>query len=148
MAVSEFEQMQRISAVIAASRPTAAQQKEIKAFIAAYKPGQSLPTDGTGQYATPIAYGIALSGQLLNDLSSLKPIPLSSDNQAVLNSWKKVVDPPNLSDIYERLMTGAQGDSQLALRNMVRMQEELVDAQKAQVSYLVMPPGWSSSQLP
>ncbi len=147
-AVSEFEQMQRISAVIAASRPTAAQQKEIRAFITAYKPGQTLPADSTQQYATPIAYGIALSGQLLTDLSSLKPVPLSGDNQSVLDSWKKVVDPPNLSDIYERLMTGAQSDPQLALRNMVRMQQELVDAQQAEVSYLVMPPGWNSSQLP
>jgi chromosome segregation ATPase len=147
-AVSEFEQMQRISAVVAASRPSSAQQKEIQAFITAYKPGQTLPTDNTQQYATPIVYGIALSGRLLTDLSSLKPVHMSSDNQALMNSWAKVVDPPNLSIIYERLMTGAQTDPQLALRNMTRMQQELVDAQKAQVSYLVMPPGWSSSQLP
>ena len=147
-AVSEFEQMQRISAVVAASRPTSAQQKEIQAFVTAYKPGQALPTDATQQYTTPVVYGIALAGRLLTDLSSLKPIHMSSDNQALMSNWKKVVDPPNLSVIYERLMTGAQTDPQLALRNMTRMQQELVDAQKAQVSYLVMPPGWSSSQLP
>ena len=80
-AASEFEQMQRISTVVAASRPTAAQQKEVQAFISAYKPGQSLPTDGTQPYATPIVYGIALSGRLLTDLSSLKPVHMSSDNQ-------------------------------------------------------------------
>lgn len=147
-AVSEFEQMQRISAVIAASRPTVAQQKEIKTFVSAYKPGQSLPTNSTEKYTVPIVYGIALSGRLLTDLSSLKPLHMSSDNQAIMDIWKKVVDPPNLSVIYERLMTGAQSDPQLTLRNMIRMQEELVDAQKAQVSYLVMPPGWGSDQLP
>jgi chromosome segregation ATPase len=147
-AVSEFEQMQRISAVVAASRPTAAQKKEIQTFIAAYKPGQTLPADGTERYTTPIIYGIALSGRLLTDLSVLKPLHMSSDNQALMNAWKKVVDPPNLSIIYERLMTSAQADPQLALSTMVRMQEELIDAQKSQVSYLVMPPGWSSGQLP
>src|SRR6266568_2913937 len=148
VAVSEFEQMQRISAVVAASRPTAAQQREVQTFITAYKPGQILPTGNTQQYATPIVYGIALSGRLLTDLSSLKAVHMSSDNQALMNSWKKVVDPPNLSIIYEQLMTGAQSDPQLALRNMIRMQQELIDAQKSQVSYLVMPPGWSDSQLP
>jgi len=147
-AVSEFEQMQRISAVVAASRPTAAQQKEIQAFTTAYKPGQTLPTDNTQRYATPIVYGIALSGRLLTDLSSLKTIHMSSDNQALMDKWKKVIDPPNLSLTYEQLMTGAQSDPQLALRNMIRMQQELIDAQKSQISYLVMPPGWSSSQLP
>ncbi len=147
-AVSEFEQMQRISAVVAASRPTAEQQQQVKAFVSAYQPGQNIPANDTQQYIAPIVYGIALSGRLLTDLPSLKPLHMSSDNQAVMNNWKKVIDPPNLSVIYERLMTGAQSDPQLALRNMIRMQEELVDAQKAQVSYLVMPPGWSNSQLP
>jgi hypothetical protein len=148
-AVSEFEQMQRISAVVAASRPTSAQQKEIQTFVAAYKPGQTLPTDSnTERYTTPIIYGISLSGRLLTDLSVLKPVHMSSDNQALMNNWEKVVDPPNLSVIYERLMTSAQTDPQLALSTMTRMQQELVDAQKSQVSYLVMPPGWSSSQLP
>jgi len=146
-AVSEFEQMQRISAVIQASRPTSAQQQAVQAFIAAYQPGQTVPADSTQPYVTPIVYGISLSGRLLTDLSSLKKIPLSSDDQILLNSWKRIVDPPNLSEIYQRLMTSAQGQPQLALRNLIRMQQELVDAQKAQVSYLVMPPGWGANQL-
>lgn len=146
-AVSEFEQMQRISAVIAASRPTSAQQTAVQAFVTAYKPGQTLPTDSTEAYITPIVYGIALSGRLLTDLSSLKHVHMSSDTQALMDTWAKVVDPPNLTDIYQQLMTSAQSETQLSLRNMIRMQQELVDAQKAQVSYLVMPPGWSSPQL-
>ena len=146
-AVAEFEQMQRISSVIAASRPTSTQQSAIQTYIASYQPGQTVPADSIQPYVTPIVYGIALSGRLLNDLSSLKTLPMSSDDQALLNSWKKIVDPPNLSDIYQKLMTSASSDPQLALRNLIRMQQELVDGQKAQVSYLVMPPGWGTNQL-
>ena len=146
-AVAEFEQMQRISSVIAASRPTSTQQSAIQTYIASYQPGQTIPADSIQPYVTPIVYGIALSGRLLNDLSSLKTLPMSSDDQALLNSWKKIIDPPNLSDIYQKLMTSASSDPQLALRNLIRMQQELVDGQKAQVSYLVMPPGWGTNQL-
>ena len=146
-AVSEFEQMQRISAVIAASRPTAAQQQAVQTYLRGYQPGQMVPTDSTQQYVTPVVYGIALSGRLLNDLSSLNGVHMNSDDQKLFTKWKAIVDPPNLSDIYQRLTTAAQDQPQLSLRSLTRMQQELVAAQQAQVSYLVMPPGWSTNEL-
>jgi DNA repair exonuclease SbcCD ATPase subunit len=145
-AVSEFEQMQRISAVVAASRPTTAQKQVIQAYLRSYQPGQTVPADNQ-QYVAPVVYGIALSGRLLNDLRSLSGVHMSSDNQQLFNKWKAIVDPPNLSDIYQRLTTAAQDQPQLSLRSMTRMQQELVAAQQAQVSYLVMPPGWGTAQL-
>lgn len=146
-AVSEFEQMQRISAVVAASRPTAAQKQVIQAYLRNYQPGQMVPADSSQQYVTPVVYGIALAGKLLNNLSSLDGVHMSGDNQQLFNKWKAIVDPPNLSDIYQRFTTAAQDQPQLSLRNLTRMQQELVAAQQAQVSYLVMPPGWDTGQL-
>ena len=146
-AVSEFEQMQRISAVVAASRPTAAQQQAVQTYLRGYQPGQVVPADSTQQYVTPVVYGIALSGRLLSDLRSLSGVPMNGDDQKLFNKWKAIVDPPNLSDIYQQLTTAAQDQPQLSLRSMTRMQEELVAAQQAQISYLVMPPGWGTAQL-
>ncbi|MGC1176996.1 MAG: hypothetical protein WA843_02900 [Candidatus Saccharimonadales bacterium] len=146
-AVSEFEQMQRISAVIAASRPSTTQKQVIQAYLRGYQPGQTVPADDNQQYVTPVVYGIALSGELLRNLRSLSGVHMSGDNQQLFHKWKAIVDPPNLSDIYQRLTTAAQDQPQLSLRNLTRMQQELVAAQQAQVSYLVMPPGWGTAQL-
>jgi hypothetical protein len=145
--VAQFGQLQRISAVITASRPTAAQQQAVQAFLARYTAGQTVPDTDIHQYVTPIVDGVVLSGQLQVNLPSLNTIHMSGDDQALFDSWKGVLDPPNLSVTYQRLMTGAQSQPALHLRILTTTQQELVDAQKAQVAYLVMPPGWSADQL-
>src|SRR5258708_2540887 len=43
-------------------------------------------------------------------------------------------------------MTGAQSQPALHLRVLTTVQQEMVDAQKAQIAYLVMPPGWNTDQ--
>ncbi len=146
-AVAEFEEMQRIATVIAAARPTAAQKQAIQAFLASYKAGQAVPSSDVQPYIAPIVYGVSLSGRMLTDLPSLDGLRMSSDDQAMFDRWKGVIDPPNLSDVYQRFITEAQNQPDLHLRTLTRMQTELVDAQKAQVDYLVMPPGWSVDQL-
>jgi len=115
--MAQFEQMQRISAVITASRPSSAQQQAIQNFLASYTAGQSIPNNDIHQYVTPIVEGVLLSGQLQVNLPSLNAIHMSSDDQALFDSWKGVLDPPNLSDTYKKLMTGAQ--SQPALHRCV-----------------------------
>jgi len=145
--VAQFEQMQRISAVVSASRPTAAQQQAIQAFLAGYTAGQTVPNNDIHQYVTPIVDGVLLSGQLQANLGSLNALRISSDDQALYDSWKGVLDPPNLSDTYQKLMTDAGSQPALHLRILTTTQQELIDAQKAQVAYLVMPPGWSTDQM-
>jgi chromosome segregation ATPase len=145
--VAQFEQMQRISAVISASRPSAAQQQAIQAFLSSYSAGQTVPDSDIHQYVTPIVDGVLLSGQLQANLSSLNGLRMGSDDQALYVSWKGVLDPPNLSDTYQKLMTDAGAQPALHLRILTATQQELIDAQKAQVAYLVMPPGWSTDQM-
>jgi DNA repair exonuclease SbcCD ATPase subunit len=145
--VAQFEQMQRISAVISASRPTAAQQQTIQAFLANYTAGQTVPDNDIRQYVTPIVDGVLLSGQLQANLTSLNALRMTTDNQALYDSWKGVLDPPNLSYTYQKLMTDAGSQPALHLRILTTTQQELIDAQKAQVAYLVMPPGWSTDQM-
>lgn len=145
--VAQFEQMQRISAVISASRPTAAQQQAVQAFLANYTAGQTVPDNDIHQYVTPIVDGVLLSGQLQANLTSLNSLHMGSDDQALYDSWKGVLDPPNLSDTYQKLMTDAGSQPALHLRILTATQQELIDAQKAQVAYLVMPPGWSTEQM-
>jgi chromosome segregation ATPase len=144
---AQFEEMQRISAVLTASRPTDAQKKTIQTFLADYKAGQQLPSTDIQPYVTPIVYGMALSGQLQGNLLSLSSIRMNTDDQALFDSWKGVLDPPNLSDTYQRLMTDAQNQPALHLRNLTQTQAELTAAQKAQIVYLVMPPGWDVNKL-
>ena len=144
--IAQFEQLQRISAVITASRPTAAQQKSIQAFLSTYTAGKTVPDNDIYRYITPIVDGVLLSGQLQVNLPSLNAIHMGSDDQALFDSWKGVLDPPNLTDTYQKLMTGAQSQPALHLRILTTTQQEMVDAQKAQVAYLVMPPGWNTDQ--
>lgn len=144
--VAQFEQLQRISAAITASRPTADQQKAVQAFLANYTAGQAVPDNDIRQYVAPIINGMLLSGQLQVNLPSLNALHMNSDDQALFVSWKGVLDPPNLSDTYQKLMTGAQSQPALHLRVLTAVQQEMIDAQKAQVAYLVMPPGWNTDQ--
>jgi len=144
---AQFEEMQRISAVLTASRPTAEQKQAIQAFLTSYKPGQQTASSDIQPYVTPIVYGMALSGQLQGNLLSLSAVRMNSDDQALFDTWKVVLDPPNLSDTYQTLMTDAQSQPALHLRNLAQTQAELTAAQKAQVTYLVMPPGWGVNQL-
>lgn len=144
--VAQFEQLQRISAVITASRPTSAQQKAVQAFLANYTAGQAVPNNDIHQYVAPIVDGVLLSGQLQVNLPSLNALHMTSDDQALFVSWKGVLDPPNLSDTYQKLMTGAQSQPTLHLHILTAVQQEMVDAQKAQIAYLVMPPGWNTNQ--
>ncbi len=144
---AQFEEMQRISAVLTASRPTDAQKQAIQSFLGSYKAGTQVPAGDIQPYVAPIIYGMALSGQLQGNLLSLSSIRMNSDDQALFDSWKGVLDPPNLADTYQTLMTDAQSQPDLHLRNLVQAQAELTAAQKAQVTYLVMPPGWNINGL-
>jgi DNA repair exonuclease SbcCD ATPase subunit len=144
--VAQVEQMKRISAVITASRPTAEQQKAIQKFFANYTAGQAVPDSDIHQYVTPVVDGMLLSGQLQANLPSLNALRMRTDDQALFDSWKGVLDPPNLVDTYQKLMTDALGQPMLHLRILTTTQQELIDAQKSQVAYLVMPPGWDTNQ--
>lgn len=147
--VSDFEQLQRISATVQASRPTKSQQQAVQAYLSKYKPGEAVPTGDIQPFVTPIVYGMALAGELQSNLSSLSSIPLSSDDQAILDSWKGslAANQQNLGQLYQQLMTGAANQPDLHQRLLARVQQEFVDAQKTGVTQLVMPPGWDEDQL-
>jgi len=148
-AVSEFEQMERISAVIQASRPTAAQQQDIQNYLATYKPGRQIPKNDSKRFVVPIVYGMTLAGQLQTDISSLDNVHLNSDDQALFDKWKGslTANQQNLSQLYQQLMTGASLQPELHTRALIRMQSELVDGEKEDVTHLVLPPGWNADQL-
>ncbi len=148
-AVSDFEQMQRISATVQASRPTKDQQQAIQTYLTKYKVGDALPASDIQPFVTPIVYGMALAGELQTNIASLTTTPLSSDDQAVLDSWKGslATNQQNLGQLYQQLMTGAANQPDLHERLLARVQEEFVDAQKADVDHLVLPPGWGADQL-
>lgn len=148
-AVSDFEQMQRISATVQSSRPTEAQQQAIQDYLSKYKPGDAIPDSDIQSFVTPIVYGMALAGELQTNVSSLSTTPLSSDDQAVLDSWKGslATNQQNLGQLYQQLMTEAANQPGLHERLLARVQDEFVDAQKAGVDHLVLPPGWSDDQL-
>ncbi len=148
-AVSDFEQMQRISATVQASRPTKDQQQAVQAYLAKYKLGDVVPGDDIQSFVTPIVYGMALAGELQANISSLATTPFSSDDQAVLDSWKGslAANQQNLGQLYQQLMTGAANQRALHERLLARVQTEFVDAQKAGVDHLVLPPGWGADQM-
>ncbi len=148
-AVSDFEQMQRISATIQASRPTKAQQQAVQDYLSKYKPGDAIPASDIQPFVTPIVYGMALAGELQNNASSLNTTPLSSDDQAVLDSWKGslATNQQNLGQLYQQLMTEAANQPALHQRLLARVQDEFVDAQKEGLDHLVLPPGWGEDQL-
>src|SRR6267378_2138332 len=116
--VSDFEQMQRISATVQASRPTKAQQQAIQDYLSKYKPGDGIPNSDIQSFVTPIVYGMALAGELQTNVSSLSTTTLSSDDQAVLDSWKGslATNQQNLGQLYQQLMTGAANQPDLHQR--------------------------------
>src|SRR6266496_875240 len=148
-AVSDFEQMQRISATIQAARPTKTQQQAVQDYLSKYKPGDAIPNGDIQPFVTPIVYGMALAGELQTNITSLSATPLSSDDQAVLDSWKGslAANQQNLGQLYQQLMTGAANQPDLHERLLARVQAEFVDAQKEGVDHLVLPPGWGEDQL-
>jgi predicted nucleic acid-binding Zn-ribbon protein len=149
-AVTQFEQMQRVSAAIQSSRPTAAQQEAVQQYLSQYKVGQPVPTGDIKQFVVPIVYGVSLAGHLQTNLANLDKVRMSSDDQALFDSWKGTLsaNQKNLGQLYQQLMAAATNQPQLHARVLARVQQELVDAQQANVAHLVMPPGWGASQLP
>lgn len=147
--VAEFEQMRRISATVQASRPTAEQQKAIQKYLSQYKVGQTVPQNDIKSFVTPIVYGMTLAGELQSDLGGLKTVGLTSNNQALLDSWEGnlATNQENLGQLYQQFMTKAANQPDLYLGSLIEVQEELVAAEKANVSHLVLPPGWGADQL-
>ncbi len=148
-AVSDFEQMQRISATVQSVRPTKAQQQAIQDYLGKYKPGDVIPDSDIRPFVTPVVYGMALAGELQTNISGLSTTSLSSDDQAVLDSWKGslAANQQNLGQLYRQLMTEAAHQPDLHQRLLARVQIEFIDAQKEGVDHLVLPPGWGDDQL-
>jgi hypothetical protein len=146
----EFDELRKVAIFAKMIIPTAQQKQMIKDYLTSYKFGQLLPRDASRSYIMPLVYGLNITPNLADDLSKLDPNSLSPVRKILYDAWKPLTagqtattDAKQLFGQVLQLTSAVTGNYDL----MQRVQLEILNSVRSGMSYLALPPGWTSSQV-
>lgn len=146
-----FDEMNKVAIFAQTVTPTPEQKQAVQNYLAHYAFGDALPRDeATRAFIMPLVYGLNLTPSLPSALNNLDPNELSPVRKSLYDAWKPLLTTQNTSQpkqLYSQVLqlTGAATTRSTELMEQVQM--EILNAARANVSYLALPPGWTAGQV-
>ncbi|HKR81462.1 MAG TPA: DUF5667 domain-containing protein [Candidatus Saccharimonadales bacterium] len=146
-----FDEMNKVAVFAETVAPTPDQKQAIQSYLANYKVGDVLPREpATRAFVMPLVYGLNLTPDLANTLNNVDAGKLSPVRKALYDTWKPLATTAATKDpkqLYGQALQLAGAAATRSVTLMEQVQLEVLNAVRANIAYLALPPGWTATQV-
>lgn len=146
-----FDEMNKVAIFAQTITPTPEQKQATQKYLANYKFGDQLPRDvSTRAFVMPLVYGLNLTPNLSATLNNLDLKELSPIRKALYDAWKPLATNTASQDtkqLYSQALKLAGAATTRSVTLMEQVQLEMLNAVRANIAYLALPPGWTAAQV-